>query len=79
MRFAKQLGRSSRLYRNSEVKSGSFLLSKAAGSRVYNHGGIVTVWPMVVHAIQPRVAEVNVLTDTLWANREITVFDLVKT
>lgn len=78
MRFARQLGKESRLYRDSKIKPGCFLLAKAAGSRVYNHGGIVTEWPLVVHAIQPQVAEVNALTDVLWANREIAVFDLVK-
>jgi len=58
-----------------EAKPGSIALTRAVGSRVYNHGGIVTKWPMVVHALQPHVAEVNASTHWIWANKEVTIFD----
>jgi cell wall-associated NlpC family hydrolase len=57
---------------------GDVVLSRAAGSRVYNHAGIVTQWPRLVHAVTPCVEECDATTHALWALKEVAVFDLVK-
>lgn len=57
---------------------GMVVLSRASGSRVYNHGGIVTQWPRVVHAVAPCVEECDTTSHHLWALKEVAVFDLVK-
>lgn len=57
---------------------GMVALSRAAGSKVYNHGGIVTQWPRVVHAVAPCVEECDTTSHHLWALKEVAVFDLVK-
>lgn len=55
---------------------GSIVLTKAVRSHVFNHAGIVTTWPKIIHAISPRVAEVSALYDPMWAAHEIATFDL---
>lgn len=78
MRFAKKVSEGI-CYRDTPIKDGCFLLSKAANSRFYNHGGIVIQWPRLVHAVDPKVEECDATVHPLWALREIAVFDLVKT
>ena len=55
---------------------GNILLARVNGSRIYNHGGIVTSWPWAVHAMRGGVREVEVPRDLLWADAIITVFDI---
>jgi cell wall-associated NlpC family hydrolase len=54
---------------------GNIVLSKVAGSKVYNHGGIVTKWPYVIQAVFPDVNEVNVTSDPLWCPQQVVIFD----
>lgn len=62
-------------YTSDKVEPGNLLLMKAANSRVYNHGAIVTAWPRIVHCIQPRVEEVSIGTDPMWSYKQIIIFD----
>lgn len=62
-------------YQTLQAKAGNAVLLKAAGSRVYNHGAIVTEWPMVVHAIGEAVTEVDVTIDPTWSFKVVTVLD----
>ena len=50
------------------------MLTRLARSKVYNHGAIVTAWPKVIHAIAPRVEEIDASTNPLWAYRAVAVF-----
>lgn len=58
-----------------ELLPGNLILCKAFGANFYNHGGIVTDWPKIVHCFRPCVAETSALWHPAWANREIIVFD----
>lgn len=62
-------------YPSTRVEPGNIVLSKVVGSRVYNHGGIVTNWPRVIQAVDPAVNEVDVTTDPLWCAQKIAIFD----
>lgn len=62
-------------YRSTEIAPGSIVLTHAAHSKIYNHGGIVTAWPHVVHALAPAVEETDASRHRLWAYRQIAVFD----
>ena len=44
-------------------------------SRTWNHGGIITRWPMVVHAVGPFVKQVDATTDGMWECRQISIYD----
>ncbi len=55
---------------------GNIVLSKVVGSKVYNHGGIVTKWPRVLHCVQATgVNEVDITSDPLWSPQQIVIFD----
>lgn len=60
--------------RNCKASPGDVVLVKAAGSKVWNHGGIITEWPMVVHAIAPMVEEIDAARHPMWAYQEIAIF-----
>lgn len=62
-------------YRSSNFDSGNILLIKTAGSRRYNHAGMVTAWPRVVHAIAPCVEECDASRHPMWINKTVAVFD----
>lgn len=58
-----------------EAKDGCIVLTRACGSKLFNHGGIVTRWPHVVHCLQPACSEVNAARDPFWAFSEIEIYD----
>lgn len=58
-----------------DAKPGSLALFKVVGSRVFNHGGIITKWPFMVHAADPCVKEINAVSHWLTARREVSIFD----
>jgi cell wall-associated NlpC family hydrolase len=62
-------------YRSTQVDPGNIILGKVARSAVLNHGAIVIVYPMVVHAISPRVSLVDITKDAMWAYNPIEVYD----
>lgn len=57
------------------TRAGCICMLKTAGSRVYNHGFIVTDWPNVVHAVPPRVEETDASRHPMIAYQHIAVFD----
>jgi cell wall-associated NlpC family hydrolase len=58
-----------------KAKPGNLVLTRAVGSRVYNHGGIVVQWPRIVHALDPCVEEADATTHRLWDHQVMTVLD----
>lgn len=62
-------------YRSTKVLPGCLVLSRVVGCGYFNHGGIVTEWPKLVHAVSPRVEEVSAVDNWLWNYREIAIFD----
>lgn len=63
-------------YKSTELLPGTIILGAAAGNRYYNHGAIVTEWPMVIHAVHPRVAEVDATTNHMWSYNKIAAFEM---
>lgn len=57
------------------AKPGNVALTRNEGSRIYNHGGIVTAWPKILHAAPCSVGEVDACTHWLWAQRTVQIFD----
>ena len=62
-------------YKNADIKPATVILARLAGSKVYNHGALVTKWPRAIHAIQPCVAEIDVTRNEYWIGKRIAVFD----
>jgi cell wall-associated NlpC family hydrolase len=58
-----------------EVEPGSLILFRVVGSKYFNHGGILTHWPFMVHAEYPVVKERNCVTHHLTGFTEFAVFD----
>lgn len=54
---------------------GDLVLFKVAGSRIYNHGAIVTAWPYGIHAEASGVKEVNLAAHFLTAYRQMDICD----
>jgi cell wall-associated NlpC family hydrolase len=54
---------------------GSLVLFRVAGSRVFNHGGIITAWPLMVHATSDGVREQSATDHWLTSHREMAIFD----
>ena len=57
------------------AQPGDIVMVKTPKSRVFSHGGIVTAWPRVLHAIAPAVEEINASTHPMWANLRVRVFE----
>jgi len=64
-----------RVSRNFPALPGTLACVRVVGSRVFNHSGIVTQWPRVVHATWEGVREVNASVDPMWACMEIEIYD----
>jgi cell wall-associated NlpC family hydrolase len=58
-----------------DAKPGSLILFRVAGSKLFNHGGIITEWPRMVHAADPKVAEQNCTTHHMTGFTEMSIFD----
>ncbi len=55
---------------------GNIILCRTAGGRVYNHGAIITKWPLGVHAVKsPGVVEIDLTRDPMWIMKEVAIFD----
>jgi len=59
-----------------EFLPGNLVVAKVFDSPVFNHAGIITTWPRVVHAVPDCVSEVDAAADPAWAGRVIAVFDI---
>jgi len=57
------------------AQPGSLALFRVVGSKVYNHGAIITEWPRGIHATADKVREVNLADDRLTAYRSMDIFD----
>jgi len=62
-------------YQSIEALPGQIALGRCGISKVLNHGAIITEWPMAVHAVMPKVVEVNLSTAPLWAYHPIEIYD----
>jgi NlpC/P60 family putative phage cell wall peptidase len=62
-------------YRSLAVAPGNLVLTSVAHSKVYNHAGVITAWPRLVHAVAPHVIETDASRDPMWTLRHIVVFD----
>jgi cell wall-associated NlpC family hydrolase len=58
-----------------EAHPGDLVLFKLPGSKLYNHGGIITRWPHMIHATGPVVKEQNCVTHWMTGFTEFAVFD----
>lgn len=58
-----------------DAKPGSLVLFKVVRSRLFNHGGIITKWPFMIHAQDPCVKEVDATKFFLTSHREMAIFD----
>jgi cell wall-associated NlpC family hydrolase len=56
------------------AQPGDIVILRTVKSRVYSHGGIVTEWPRVIHAISPEVEEINAATHPLWAAQKVKLY-----
>jgi cell wall-associated NlpC family hydrolase len=54
---------------------GDLVLFRAARSRIYNHGAIVTEWPFGVHAAREGVREVDLTQNSITAYTPMEIFD----
>lgn len=61
-------------FRSFAAAPGDVVLTRTHSSKVYSHGGVVTAWPRLVHAIAPKVEEIDASTHPLWACRHIALF-----
>jgi NlpC/P60 family putative phage cell wall peptidase len=61
--------------RSTKAEPGVIVLTRAGGSRVFNHGGIVTAWPRVIHTGSGGVEEIDASRHPMWAGHVITIFD----
>jgi cell wall-associated NlpC family hydrolase len=58
-----------------DAAPGNIVLSRVAGAKVFNHGGIVTSWPRGIHSVRTGVVEADFSADPLWMLSHIVVFD----
>jgi cell wall-associated NlpC family hydrolase len=58
-----------------EAQPGDIVLFKVVGSKVYNHGAIVTAWPRGIHAQHDGVHEADLASHRLTGHREMDVFN----
>jgi cell wall-associated NlpC family hydrolase len=56
------------------AQPGDIVLVRTIKSRVFSHGGIVTVWPRVIHAMAPAVEEIDAATHPLWSAQRIRIY-----
>lgn len=63
------------VYRTTEILPGSLVLTRTATSSHFNHGGIVTAWPLIMHQPGPTAREADATSHHLWAYHPLAVFD----
>lgn len=57
------------------ARPGDIALFKVVGSKLFNHGAVVTAWPMGVHAQAEGVREVDLVRCPLTSFRRIELFN----
>lgn len=60
-----------------EILPGNLVLckTKEIGTHDENHGAIVTRWPRIIHAVYPKVEEVDASTHWMWNHNRVIVCD----
>ena len=58
-----------------DATPGNLALFRVANSKVFNHGAIVTRWPLGIHAEQKGVREVDLASHWLTGQRPVDIFD----
>lgn len=58
-----------------DAKPGSLALFRCVRSKLFNHGGIITKWPMMLHATSDGVKESNATQHFLTSHMEMSIFD----
>lgn len=61
---------------NVAAQPGDLVLFRVARSNIFNHGAIVTNWPKGIHAVHPKVEEVDLAAHWMTGHTEMEVFDL---
>jgi cell wall-associated NlpC family hydrolase len=56
------------------AEPGDIAIYRVVGSRVYNHGSIVTAWPRAIHAFDKGVFETRPALHPLTSHREMAIF-----
>lgn len=64
-------------HRAVKAEPGCVVLTKCVGSERFNHGGIVTVWPKVIHAVAEGVEEIDAARHPMWERHQLAIFDPV--
>jgi hypothetical protein len=63
-------------YQTLDAKPGSIVVTHhSSSSPRFNHGGIVTRWPKLCHAVEPCVQEIDATKHHMWSHREVIVYD----
>jgi cell wall-associated NlpC family hydrolase len=64
-------------YPTLEARPGNIVLSRHSDHALaLSHGGIVTRWPMLIHAVgDPGVEETDATKHEMWCFREVLIFD----
>lgn len=63
-------------YPTLKAEPGNLALTRCAGSKKFNHAGVVTRWPKLIHATADGgVVEVDASTHWMWSFREVAIFD----
>ena len=57
------------------AQPGCLALFKVARSKLYNHGGIITAWPKMIHAVDPHVIESDATKHYMTSFSEMMLFD----
>lgn len=60
---------------NAPAQPGDIALFKVAGSRLFNHGAVVTSWPLGIHAAARGVVEVDLVKCPLTAFHRMDLFN----
>ena len=63
-----------RCFQTANLLPGNIIATRVR-SHIFNHGGIVTLWPRVIHCISPVTCLVDAVRDPYWASKDIVAFD----
>ena len=58
-----------------KASPGCLALFRVVQSRVFNHGGIITAWPTIIHAADGRVRESDATKYRMTGFHEMAIFD----
>jgi cell wall-associated NlpC family hydrolase len=56
------------------AKPGDIAIYRVVGSRLYNHGSIITLWPKAIHAFEKGVFETRPAIHPLTTHKDMAIF-----